>query len=149
MMANQLALLDLSTAARTIRAGSGGSAPPDAVAQRFAKCWTAVKLKSPAPVERERRADVPDSETDRGVQRSERHPALAAEPRDLEFPRPSWGSVKLTNVYLSNGEFSVPLLFSDPTTAHGGYFDNPTVMNMLLCGASNGAVDPCPPNVVP
>ncbi len=49
--------------------------------------------------------------------------------------------MKLTNVYLSNGEFSVPLLFSDPTIAHTGYFDNPTVMNLLLCGASNGAVD--------
>jgi hypothetical protein len=70
-------------------------------------------------------------------------------PQDLKVPRPDRGSVKLTNVYLSNGEFSIPYVFSDPTTAHTGYFDNPTVMQLLLCGASNWAVDACPPNVVP
>ena len=62
-------------------------------------------------------------ETDRRIHRSERHPELAAEAeRTSSFHRPDRCSVKLTDVYLSNGEFSVPLLFSDPTTAHTGIF---------------------------
>jgi hypothetical protein len=63
---------------------------------------------------------------------------------NLELPPSEWGSVKLTNVYLSNGEFSVPLLFSDPTTAHTGYPDNQTVMDLLICGMNKGAVQSCP-----
>jgi hypothetical protein len=44
---------------------------------------------------------------------------------------------------MSNGEFSIPLLFSDPVTAHTGYFLNPTVMDMLVCGMNKGAVQAC------
>ena len=47
----------------------------------------------------------------------------------------------MTNVYMSNGEPSVPGLFSDPTNAHTGYFANPTVMDMLICGINNNS--PC------
>jgi hypothetical protein len=60
-------------------------------------------------------------------------------PCNLELPHSEWGSVEETNVYLSNDEFSIPLLFSTPTDAHGGYFVNPTVMGMLVCGVKNGA----------
>ena len=66
--------------------------------------------------------------------------------KNLGFPRPDWPQVKLTNVYLPNGEFSVSPLFSDPITAHNGYLDNQTVMELLVCGMSNGAVNACLPN---
>jgi hypothetical protein len=69
--------------------------------------------------------------------------------KDLGVPRPDRRSVELTNVYMSNGEASVPGLISDPVKAHTGYFDNPTVMTLLLCGANNGAASQCPPTVVP
>jgi hypothetical protein len=52
----------------------------------------------------------------------------------------------MTDVYMSNNEFSIPSLFSDPANAHTGYFVNPTVMDMLICGMNNGAVGVCPPN---
>ena len=42
---------------------------------------------------------------------------------------------------MSNGEFSAPGLFSDPANAHTGYFVNPTVMDMLICGINNKS--PC------
>jgi hypothetical protein len=70
-------------------------------------------------------------------------------PYNLELPHSEWGSVQETNVYLSNGEFSIPLLFSMATDAHGGYFVNPTVMDMLVCGVKNGAPRQCPPKVSP
>jgi hypothetical protein len=51
----------------------------------------------------------------------------------------------LTNVYLRNGEFSVPLLLSDPVKAHIGYFTNREVLDLIVCGMNNGAVKkPCP-----
>jgi hypothetical protein len=63
------------------------------------------------------------------------------EPKNLNLPRSDRGQVAVTNVYMSNGEFSVPGLFSDPTNAHIGYFVNPTVMDMLICGINNNS--PC------
>ena len=61
--------------------------------------------------------------------------------KDLKLPKPDWGQVAVTNVYMSNGEFSAPGLFSEPTNAHTGYFVNPTVMDMLICGINNNS--PC------
>jgi hypothetical protein len=68
------------------------------------------------------------------------------EPKNLKLPRPDWGEVAVTDVYMSNNQFSIPSLFSDPANAHTGYFVNPTVMDMLICGMNNGAVGVCPPN---
>ncbi len=65
------------------------------------------------------------------------------EPRNLKLPRPDWGEVAVTNVFLSNNEFSVPSLFSDPVNAHTGYFVNPIVMDMLICGMQNGTAQTC------
>jgi hypothetical protein len=53
--------------------------------------------------------------------------------------------VFLTNVYVHNGEFQIPLLFSDPNVAHTGYFTNSKVLDLLICGMDHGAVkQPCP-----
>jgi hypothetical protein len=147
MMANQIALLDL-TRLRAYPPQLGGARMASEVAQRFAKCWTAVEPKS-APLIQANGVEEPP--TKQVVAFSDPNDILSwrLRPEDLKVPRPDRRSVKLTNVYLSNGEFSIPSLFSDPITAHTGYFDNPTVMELLLCGASNGAVDSCPPNVVP
>jgi len=148
MMANQIALLDL-TRLHSYPRQLGGARPEEAeaLAMRFAKCWTAAKPKS-APLVQANGVEQPP--TKQIVAFSDPNDILSwrLRPEDLKVPRPDRPSVELTNVYLSNGEFSVPSLFSDPTVAHTGYFDNPTVMQLLLCGASNGAVDACPPNVV-
>ena len=50
---------------------------------------------------------------------------------------------------MSNNDSAFRVLFSDPVNAHGGYFVNPTVMDMLVCGMDNGAPRPCPPEVSP
>ncbi len=119
MMANQIALLDLSRL-RFYPRRLGGAAPPDPVAQRFAKCWTAVKPKSPALLQAN---GVEQSPTEKQIVAfSDPNDILSwrLRPRDLKVPRPERRSVKLTNVYLSNGEFSVPLLVFRPTDcAHG------------------------------
>jgi hypothetical protein len=144
MMANQLALLDLTTLdGYPRRLGSGQTAAD--VAEHFASRWAAIKLKSPV-------RSTPAA--DEGTESTTRQIVAFSDPNDilswrlkrfnLKLPRSEWGSVKLTNIYLSNGEFSIPLLFSDPTIAHTGYFDNQTVINLLICGMSNGAVQSCP-----
>ena len=50
----------------------------------------------------------------------------------------------MTNVYMSNNEFSIPGVISDPVNAHTGYFVNPTVIDMLICGMDTFAARPCP-----
>ena len=149
MMANQLALLDLSTLGgyrvRVDGAPTGGE-----VRRNFSQRWSAIKLKSPVP------SSEPAPDETPGVKRQI---VAFTDPNDilswrlkrynLKLPRSEWGSVEETNVYMSNDEFSIPLLFSDPTNAHGGYFVNPTVMDMLVCGVKNGAPRPCPPKVSP
>jgi hypothetical protein len=72
-----------------------------------------------------------------------------SQPRNLKLPKPVWGEVAVTNVYMSNNEFSIPGVISDPVNAHTGYFVDPTVLDMLICGMENGAPRPCPPNVSP
>ena len=42
-----------------------------------------------------------------------------------------WRDVFLTNVYMSNGELSIPGIISDPVSAHTGYMSNSTGWN---CG---------------
>ena len=143
MMANQLALLDLSTLRRDpnapppLRAAAG-----EKITNDFAKCWAAARARSAA---REGRT-APVSQV---VAFSDPNDILSwrLEPRNLQFPRADWGKVAVTNVFMSNGEFSAPGLFSDPVNAHVGYFVNPTVMDMLICGMKDGAVRPCPVTV--
>ena len=65
--------------------------------------------------------------------------------KNLNLPNSDWGEIAVTNVYLSNSEFSVPGLFSDPVNAHPGYFVNPTVLDMLVCGMADRALNVCSP----
>jgi hypothetical protein len=123
--------------------------PGSEIALRFAKCWTAVPPK-PRPLAEASGVEAPPPEK-QIVAFTDPNDILSwrLRPKDLEVPRSDRRSVKLTNVYMSNGEVSIPGLISDPVKAHTGYFDNPRVMNLLLCGASNGAVDQCPPTIAP
>jgi hypothetical protein len=157
MMANQIALLDLTrlrTYPRQRKAAPQqlqleDALPASEVANRFADCWTATPPK-PQPLFEANGDKAPPAEK-QIVAFTDPNDILSwrLRRRDLGVPRSDRRSVELTNVYMSNGELSVPGLGSDPVKAHTGYFDNPTVMNLLLCGASKGAVDPCPPNVAP
>ena len=63
-----------------------------------------------------------------------------------EASRANTSKLFLTNVYMSNKEFSVPSLFSDPVKAHTEYFENQTVLELLVCGMNKGAVGSCLPN---
>jgi hypothetical protein len=149
MMANQLALLDLTTLrGYPHRAGSAPSS--NNTAAHFAQCWNQIALTSP----------VSSPPTESGEASAARRQVVAfsdpndilswrIQPKDLKLPRHEWGSVELTNVYMSNNEFSIPLLLSDPTTAHTGYFDNRTVTDLLVCGMEKGAVKPCPAKATP
>jgi hypothetical protein len=140
MMANQLALLDLSTLRRDPNAPRRArDIAGEKITNDFAKCWAAARARSAA---REGRT-APASQV---VAFSDPNDILSwrLEPRNLQFPRADWGKVAVTNVFMSNGEFSAPGLFSDPVNAHVGYFVNPTVMDMLICGMDNGTARPCP-----
>jgi hypothetical protein len=157
MMANQIALLDLSRLHTYPRRPAGAlpqlqsedTLPGSEIATQFAKCWTATPPK-PRPRFDTNGVEAPPAEK-QIVAFSDPNDILSwrLRQKDLGVPRSDRRSVKLTNVYMSNGEFSIPGLISDPVKAHTGYFDNPTVMNLLLCGATNSAVDPCPPNIAP
>ena len=152
MMANQLALLDLTTMRHYPRPPGAPSPAPstsDKLAQRFARCWTGATLKV-------RSASMPTGTEETLSKKPTRQIVAFSDPNDilswrlkpanLKLPRPEWSSVELTNVYMSNNEFSIPLLFSDPATAHTGYFVNPTVMDMLVCGMNKGSVAACIPS---
>ncbi|MBV8795000.1 MAG: hypothetical protein JO136_08680 [Hyphomicrobiales bacterium] len=146
MMANQVAFLDLSTQ-RGYPRRLGGS-PPEEVRRRFAECWTRARLKAPMLLES---SGAPQLSEKQVVAFSDPNDILTweVERKNLGFPKPVWPNVKLTNVYLSNDEFSIPSLFSEPTTAHNGYLDNRTVMEMVVCGMTNGSVNTCLPNGMP
>ena len=60
-------------------------------------------------------------------------------PNNLALPEEQWKKIKLSNVYMPNNEFSIPGVFSNPVTAHTGYFNNMTVLELLVCGMSNGS----------
>jgi len=139
MMANQLALLNLSTLHRDPQAPKTTPAT-DAVTNKFAKCWLIARAARA-------RAEGRPSQTaiSQVVAFSDPNDILSwrLEPKNLRLPRSDWGEIAVTNVFMSNNEFSVPGLFSDPTNAHTGYFVNPTVMDMLICGMTNGVVPPC------
>jgi hypothetical protein len=149
MMANQLALLDLSTL-RGYPHRLGGSQPNDDLAHRLAMCWEKAKLDAPSPVTTVGDQQAPSAE-EQVVAFSDPNDILTwlVQRKNLKLPHSDWGSAQLTNVYLSNDEFSIPLLFSEPSTAHNGYLDNPTVMEMLVCGMKNGPINTCLPNGIP
>jgi hypothetical protein len=142
MMANQLALLNLSTLRRDPQAPKTATPAVEAVTKQFAKCWLTARARG----ERGRPSETAASQV---VAFSHRNDILSwrLEPKNLKLPRSDWGEVAVTNVYMSNGEFSIPGLFSDPTNAHTGYFVNPTVMDMLICGMNDGAARPCASSV--
>jgi hypothetical protein len=137
MMANQLALLNLSTLRRDPQALKTTTAI-NAVTKQFAQCWLMARA---ARARSEGKASV--TAISHVVAFSDPNDILSwrVEPKNLRLPKPDWGQVAVTNVYMSNGEFSAPGLFSDPTNAHTGYFVNPTVMDMLICGINNDS--PC------
>ena len=140
MMANQLALLDLSTLRRDPNAPRvARDIAGEKITNDFAKCWAAARARSAA---REGRTAA----VSQVVAFSDPNDILSwrLEPRNLQFPHDDWGEVAVTNVFMSNNEFSIPGLISDPVNAHIGYFVNPTVMDMLICGMKDGVVQSCP-----
>jgi hypothetical protein len=149
MMANQLALLDLTTL-HGYPHRLGGSRPDDNLAHRVTRCWEKAQLNSPIALKVIQDHEGPSPE-EQVVAFSDPNDILTwlVQRNNLQLPHSDWGSAQLTNVYLSNDEFSIPFLFSEPATAHGGYFDNPTVMELLVCGMKKGAVNACLPNGLP
>jgi hypothetical protein len=148
MMANQLALLDLSTLRRDPQAPRAPTSATEAVTKQFAKCWSLARARVEATPPAPNEMPTPKSQV---VAFSDPNDILSwrIEPKNLNLPRPDWREVAVTNVYMSNNEFSIPGLISDPVNAHTGYFVNPTVMDMLVCGMDNGAPRPCSPKVSP
>jgi hypothetical protein len=151
MMANQVALLDLTTL-RNYPSQPEGAPLENAHAKRFVECWKPRQLSPAALPQPADRTPPPEAlEGKQVVAFSDPNDILTWEvdKKNLGFPRPEWPHVKLTNVYLQNGEFSIPGLFSEPTTAHNGYLNNQTVLELIVCGMSKGAVTACLPNGLP
>jgi hypothetical protein len=150
MMANQLALLDLSTLRRDPHAPKVRPAIPsasDAITRQFAKCWIAARGRSKMEAAPSEPNETPAPMT-QVVAFSDPNDILSwrLEPKNLKFPKSDWGDVAVTDVYLSNNEVSVPGLISDPVNAHTGYFVNSRVMDMLICGMDKGSIRPCDPS---
>jgi hypothetical protein len=147
MMANQLALLDFSTLRRDPNAARANANAAEAVTKQFGKCWLKARAIAAARGEASLSATAAMSQV---VAFSDPNDILSwrIEPRNLNLPRSQRGDVAVTNVFMSNGEFSVPGLFSEPVTAHTGYFVNPQVMDMLICGMHDGVVAPCATQLV-
>lgn len=144
MMANQLALLDLSTLHRD-PASSKRKNPESAPATNyFAQCWIQAR-RARALYEAKSSGSDETKPVSQVVAFSDPNDILSwrLEPRNLKLPKPVWGEVAVTNVYMSNNEFSIPGVISDPVNAHTGYFVNPTVIDMLICGMDKGSVKPC------
>ncbi|RFB76620.1 hypothetical protein [Methylovirgula sp. 4M-Z18] len=159
MMANQLALLDLSNLttypstpssspqATSLVAHTELSAAAHVTARRFLTEW--------GKIQRKRNAAVMHGIGNAG----DNTPGVAqlvafTDPDDVLSWRVEQSDigpdkVNLTNVYMPNGEFSIPGLVSDPVKAHTGYSDNPTVLDLMLCGMDNGKVGTCAQNVIP
>ena len=158
MLANQLALLDLTTLTSYPSPAASSSRPlgfrssagqARRLMRNFALHWAQLRLKS----HRRRRDDQP------GIPVSPEQIVAFSDPDDilswlvtkddLGLPQTDASGVLLTNVYASNGEFQIPSTFSDPVKAHTGYFDNPAVIDLLVCGMAAGAVKPCPNRKAP
>ena len=70
------------------------------------------------------------------------------EPKNLKLPRPFGANRGDERLYVER-RVQRSRLFSDPANAHTGYFVNPTVIDMLICGMDNGAVGACRQNRTP
>ena len=153
MMANQLALLDLAASRTSFypsiagEAHRHGGAPATTALKDFISDWSHFKPKSrwrmraneePGPLEQ----TVENSQI---VAFSDSNDVLSwlVKTENLELPSSNAGAVSLTNVYMSNNEFEIPPVFSDPVQAHVGYFNNQMVLDLLVCGMSKGAVGGC------
>ena len=158
MMANQVALLDMTTL-RDYPRKLGGAPPENEHGQSLAKCWTPPQLKSTISVQADGGQPALPQPASGEPTPADKQVVAFNDPNDiltwevdkknLRFPRPVWPQLNFTNVYMANGEFSVPSLFSEPTTAHNGYLTNQTVMELIVCGMSKGAVNTCLPNGLP
>jgi hypothetical protein len=145
MMANQVAFLDLSTF-RNYPRRLGGS-PTDAVRERFAECWTRAKLKS--PVFLKSNGNQPAQQEEQVVAFSDPNNILTwrVERRNLGFPPGPRSNSRTFTCPTVNSVFR--LCFPTRRPPHNGYLDNRTVMELMVCGMSNGAVDACLPNGLP
>ncbi|MBV8472346.1 MAG: hypothetical protein JO107_14250 [Hyphomicrobiales bacterium] len=156
MLANQLALLDLtaltsypphatpSTHAVSLETAAQSRGEFGRLMRNFAQHWARLRGRLPPAVSLYRPSPPPP---DQIVAFSDPNDILSwlVTKEDLGLPAADAPKVSLTNVYLSNHEFEIPALFSDPVTAHTGYFENQTVIDLLACGMDNGAVKRCPP----
>jgi hypothetical protein len=145
MMANQLALLDLSTLHRDPEAPKPKIPESAPATNHFAQCW--IQARRARALHEAKSSDSDETKpVSQVVAFSDPNDILSwrLEPRNLKLPKPVWGEVVVTNVYMSNNEFSIPGVISDPVNAHTGYFVNPAVMDMLICGMKDGVVQSCP-----
>jgi hypothetical protein len=153
MMANQLAFLDLTEldkypfladhaqVGEAMRKSLFARGRPGRLMGRFSRAWSAIKLRPRTPASLDVVAPASPSYPARQlVAFSDPNDILSwlVQGRNVEDP-----SVHLTNVYLSNNEFSIPGLFSDPVTAHSGYFANNAVRDLIVCGMNKGKVRSC------
>jgi hypothetical protein len=152
MMANQLALLDLTTLtsypqsetaetekqplARNVRGFAS-------MLHMVANEWSELKLR--APVRMEAQIQNAEPENRQIIAFSDPNDILSwlVQTQNLNFPE---DKVFLANVYMANNEFTIPPLFSNPTGAHTGYFDNRGVLELMVCGMQNGAIGSCLPH---
>jgi hypothetical protein len=161
MMANQLAFLDLTTLEKYPfpasqeqllafqRRGASANGGPGQLAQKFATEWMQIKLRSSVLAHGAANGGAEVSSGKRQIVAfSDPNDVLSwlVQRENLEFPQPVWHDVFLTNVYMSNGELSIPGIISDPVSAHTGYMSNSRVLELLVCGMSGGAVNVCLPN---
>jgi hypothetical protein len=143
MMANQLPLLDLSTL-------PGYPAYVDAAGESQ---WTSTASKFLGHL----RDLTPKSggQLLNGGAAFDRQVIAFSDPNDilsylvrpgaLGLPPSQDPALFLSNVYMGNGELSIPGLVSNPVGAHLGYFTNRRVIDLLVCGMDHGKVkQPCP-----
>lgn len=152
MMANQLALLDLTTLTSYPQSATAEaqkqSLAPDvrgfaSMLNTFAREWSELKLRSPVRMQ----AQIQNAEPENRqiIAFSDPNDILSwlVQTHNLDLPE---DKVFLANVYTANNEFAIPPLFSDPAGAHTGYFDNRTVLELMVCGMQDGAIGSCLPN---
>ena len=165
MMANQLALLDLTslssykypstTNQQFLGLRSGGPASGfGRMLRKFTQNWSNIRLQFRLRAHLDLNGSAETTDQTRQI-------VAFSDPNDIlswlvdtqnlgqplsEASRANTSKLFLTNVYMSNKEFSVPSLFSDPVKAHTGYFENQTVLELLVCGMNKGAVGSCLPN---
>lgn len=150
MLANQLALLDMTTIAsypspepqsESVKPGQQAPQIPTGrrLLDRFSSEWASIK-RSPY-----RAPFVGRSASLQIVAFSDPNDILSYLVRHDDLGLPSddadSGNRYFTNVYMPNEEIEVPFLFSDPFGAHTGYLTNKAVIDLLVCGMTGGATN--------